>query len=158
MFDSPDYDIRRVINNAASEDPVALGYTRDNRFAFVLPKTQQFVLASAIQLTSSQYLMGMAPLIYWTKNYPSDAGAAFSTLSAGNALMQQCRAAGPFNPATIRGRGIWREGNEIIINNVSAIPPLNQLTLRSLACGRRPDRRPSRRAFRRLCSPLMALH
>jgi hypothetical protein len=112
---------RQAQDNVIGDDPLPLGYTRDNRFAFILPKTKQLIVASASQLTSSQYLMGIAPLDHWENMYPSKT-AAFSAFAAGDELMQQCRKAGPFNTANIRGRGIWRDGDEIVVNLGGPVP------------------------------------
>lgn len=41
---------------------------------------------------------------------------------AGQALMEGCRRRGPFDPRAVRGRGIWREGDDIVVSLGDQIP------------------------------------
>ena len=112
--------------------PLPLGYTRDNRFAFVLPQSRLLVIPSAGQLTSPSYLLGIAPYDYWAEKYPKD-GGGFSAFAAGDTLIGQCRKAGGFNPLNVRGRGIWREGDEIVVNLGGPVPSPRYLCFEPIA-------------------------
>ena len=94
--------------------PIPLGFTKDERFALRDRVRNLIVIASSGQLLAIQSLLGLMPFKFWAERYPSTKG--FNSLRAGEALIEACRSAGPFNPQQVRGRGIWREGDAIIIN------------------------------------------
>lgn len=93
--------------NPGDQGPIPLGYTREGN--------------SANQLLSLQYLVGLVSSDYWAAQFPSEKGL-FSFLAAGEALIAASKQAGPFNLLKVRGRGIWREGDKIVINLGGAIP------------------------------------
>ncbi len=103
------------------EGPIALGYTRDGNLAFRDQTRSIVVVISSGQLLSPQHLLGLAPSQFWAARYPSEKGL-FSAFAAGEALMEACRLAGPFNPRNIRGRGIWLEEGRIIVNLGDPVP------------------------------------
>jgi Bifunctional DNA primase/polymerase, N-terminal/Primase C terminal 2 (PriCT-2) len=100
--------------------PIPLGFTKDERFAFRDRVRNLIVTPSSGQLLAVQSLLGLMPFKFWAERYPSTKG--FNSLRAGEALIEACRSAGPFNPQQVRGRGIWREGDRIIINLGGPIP------------------------------------
>lgn len=102
--------------------PVPLGFTKDGNFAFRDRARNIILIASANQLLSFQYLLGIAPSDFWTRQFPSEKGL-FSATGAGEMLIRAAKGAGPFSPLRVRGRGIWREGGRIIVNLGGAIPP-----------------------------------
>ena len=95
--------------------PIPLGYTKEGNYALRDQVRNIIILASANQLLSFQYLVGLVSSDYWAAQFPSKKGL-FSFLQAGEALISACRATGPFNPLKVRGRGIWREGDRIVVN------------------------------------------
>ena len=108
------------------DGPVALGFTRDGNFALRDRFRNLIIPASAGQLTSHQWLVGLMPSEFWIERFLSvnKAGVVwFNQFSAGEALMGACRWAGPFDPLQVRGRGVWHEGNKIVINLGDPIPP-----------------------------------
>ncbi len=104
------------------EGPIPLGFTRDGLYAIRDQVRNIIVFASANQLLSFQYLLGLGSSDFWRPRFPSEKGL-FNALRAGEALISDCKRAGPFNPIRVRGRGIWREADEIIINLGDPIPP-----------------------------------
>jgi hypothetical protein len=97
------------------EGPIPLGFTKDGQYAFRDQVRRIIVLASANQLLSMQYLLGLAPSKFWGAKFPSEK-SRFDFFRAGEALISSCKSLGPFNPLRVRGRGIWREGELTIIN------------------------------------------
>jgi hypothetical protein len=84
------------------------------------------ISASAGQLTSHQWLVGQMPSDFWIERFRSvnKSGVIwFNQFGAGEALMAACKSTGPFNPQQVRGRGIWREDDRVIINLGGPIPP-----------------------------------
>ncbi len=98
-----------------AEGPIPLGFTKDGSFGFRDQVRNIIILASPNQLLSHQYLLGLSDSEFWASRFPSDKGL-FSAYAAGEALLVACRQKGPFNPQRIRGRGIWREGERIVVN------------------------------------------
>lgn len=96
--------------------PRPLGFTKEGHFALLDPVRKIVILASAQQLLSEQYLLGLAESGFWYHRFPGKKPGSISFRSAGETLMKVCRRAGPFNPLRIRGRGIWLEGGKVIIN------------------------------------------
>jgi hypothetical protein len=99
-----------------STGPRPLGYTKEGHYAFLDPVRKIVILASAQQLLAEQYLLGLAESRFWTAQFPGSKPGATNYRAAGEALIQACRRAGPFNPLRIRGRGIWLEGSKVIVN------------------------------------------
>ena len=81
---------------------------------------QIVVLQTSNQLLALQNLLGLAPLRFWTKAFPSE--RKFDFFGAGLALMDACRKAGPFIPSRIRGRGVWLEGDKVVLNFGNPLP------------------------------------
>jgi hypothetical protein len=101
--------------------PVPIGYNREGLYVLFDPVRKIIVYASGNQLLSMQYLVGLAPSLFWRGRFPAEK-AGFDQMAAGEALIGACRRAGPFSPAKVRGRGIWLEGDRII-HNLGAAPP-----------------------------------
>lgn len=96
------------------DGPVPLGYVKDGNYALFDRVRQIIVSCSSMQLLSSQFLVGLAPSDFWTDQFSSKKG--FDSLRAGEALIAACRRRGAFLPEKARGRGIWREGERIVVN------------------------------------------
>lgn len=107
------YDAPRDYKPGAG-GPIPLGYTKDGLYALLDPVRQIIITASSGQLLSPQYLVGIAPSSFWGEQFPSRRGVNWG--AAGEALIAACRNKGAFNPAKVRGRGVWREGNRVLIN------------------------------------------
>lgn len=107
------------------DGPIPLGFTKDGQYAFRDQVRNIIVLASANQLLSHQFLLGLSSSKYWASRFPSEK-SLFNYLAAGEALIAACKERGPFNPLRVRGRGVWREGSEIVVNLGGAIPSTTQ--------------------------------
>jgi Bifunctional DNA primase/polymerase, N-terminal/Primase C terminal 2 (PriCT-2) len=107
-----------------NDGPVALGFTKDGNFALRDRVRNLIISASAGQLTSHQWLLGLMPSEFWIERFLSvkKDNVWFNQFKAGEALMAACRCAGPFDPLQVRGRGVWREGDKTIINLGDPIP------------------------------------
>jgi hypothetical protein len=101
---------------------VPLGYTRDERFAILDPVRRIVVCLTANQVISTAQLLAIAPLRYWEEKFPAFDKRPFDAVAAGNALMTRCRALGPFNMAKIRGRGVWIDRGEVVVNLGGPVP------------------------------------
>lgn len=101
-----------------AEAPIPLGYSKDGRFVLLDVLRNLVVCYSANQLTTVSCLMALAPSGHWVAQFPPGrrSDAPFNATEAGDQLMQECRRAGPIDPADIRGRGIWLEDDKIVIN------------------------------------------
>jgi hypothetical protein len=104
-----------------SEGPVALGFTKHGDYALRDQVRNIIITASAHQLLSTQWLIGLAPSSFWGARYPAEK-RPFNPAAAGEALIAACKAKGPFNPARIRGRGFWLENGQVVANLGGPIP------------------------------------
>lgn len=95
--------------------PQPLGYTSEGGYALLDPVRQIIVVPSAQQLLSLQWQMGLAPSPFWSERFPAKKGA-YNSMAAGEALIAAARKKGPFKPDRVRGRGVWREGDQIVLN------------------------------------------
>lgn len=113
----------RVGYDPGAVGPRPLGYTAEGSFVFLDQVRQILIGASSSQLLSLQYLVGLAALQFWAAQFPSQKeGAAVNPWAAGQALMEACRSKGPFDPRKVRGRGVWLEGELVIVNLGDPIP------------------------------------
>lgn len=106
----PGYVVGRV-------GPVPLGRLRDGNFA-VLDQNAHIVRSmSAEKLVSTANLMGLAPPAFWKRQFPvENKNGLFNAYGAGATIMEACNQRGAFNPTRTRGRGVWREGSEVVVN------------------------------------------
>lgn len=96
--------------------PRPLGYTKEGHFALLDQVRKIVILASAQQLLSDQYLLGLAESSFWRQRFPGKARGSTNFRAAGEALLRACRRAGAFNPLHVRGRGVWLENGKVIVN------------------------------------------
>lgn len=60
-------------------------------------------------------LLSLAPLGFWTERFPATTeGRGIDLLAASDSLLRQADAAGVFNERSLRGRGAWPEGGEVV--------------------------------------------
>lgn len=96
--------------------PIPPGFTKEGHFALLDPVRKIIILASAQQLLAQQYLLGLAESGFRCQRFPGRKPGSANYAAAGEALMKACRRAGPFNPSRVRGRGIWLEGDKVVVN------------------------------------------
>lgn len=93
-----------------------LGYDRD-RFFFFADGSQQIHELSISQLGKKPSLLMLAPLDWWEREFATDSGFSGRAVDmAVNYLVQACRAKGVFSLERRRGRGVWLDGESIIIH------------------------------------------
>jgi hypothetical protein len=104
-----------AIYDPGVDGPIPLGFSKDGNYVFLDPVRQIIIPCSSTQLLSPQFLVGLAPSEFWEERFPSKRGG-FSGSWAGEALIAAARKAGPFIPTKVRGRGVWREGDRVVVN------------------------------------------
>ncbi len=113
----------RAAYDPESHGPVPLGYSAEGHFVFLDQVRQILVIATSSQLLSLQYLLGLMPIDFWARQFPArKSGAMVDPWAAGQALMEACRQRGPFDSKNVRGRGVWHEGDRIIVNLGGPLP------------------------------------
>jgi hypothetical protein len=114
----------RAAYDPGAKGPLPLGYTAEGSYVFLDKGRQILILASSSQLLTVQYLVGLANLQFWAERFPAKKeGATVSPWDAGQTLMEECRRMGPFDPRRVRGRGVWLEGDRVIVNLGDPLPP-----------------------------------
>jgi hypothetical protein len=101
--------------------PRPLGFTRDGSFALLDQSRNIIVSMTSNQLLAYQNLLGLAEVEFWANQFPH-AEKMFNFFGAGLTLIDACRKAGPFNPLKVRGRGVWLEGDRVVINLGRTLP------------------------------------
>lgn len=61
-------------------------------------------------------LYRLAPHSYWVGNYPASKSSDFDENAAASALMGTCQKAGIFSINRVRGRGVWMNGDSLVIH------------------------------------------
>jgi putative DNA primase/helicase len=93
-----------------------LGYDGDT-FYFMTARGQQVRALTANKLGRKTELMTLAPLDWWEHEFSEDAGFSGRSVDmAANFLIQRCLDAGVFALDRRRGRGVWRDGDQIVIH------------------------------------------
>lgn len=110
---------RRMGYEPGDEGPKPMGYTDDSRYVFIDARRQLKVL-TASQVTTKPNLLDMAKRSFWISQFPilNKNGEPYDLdhVRAGDTLMDLCREEGPFILSNVRGRGVWREGNRVVVN------------------------------------------
>lgn len=93
-----------------SQEPFRiLGYDRGT--AYYLPDGFTQVIALKLGEHSRNNLLGIAPLHYWLRAFPSEkrSGDKVDWTLATESLIRRAQAAGVYDPELVRGRGAWWE-------------------------------------------------
>lgn len=107
--------------DAGDHGPIPFGFTSHGDYAVLDQQRQLMLLLSANQLLDGRTQLGLADRSFWQRSFPSPKGG-YDAQAAGEALIAACKAKGPFNPATVKGRGIWLEDDRVIVNLGGKIP------------------------------------
>lgn len=102
------------------DGPIPLGFDAGGQFVVRDQSRGLIIAATASQLLSPQWQLGLAPREFWISRFSTSKG--YSSMEAGNALIECCREKGPFDPTSVRGRGIWEEGDRIVPNLGELLP------------------------------------
>jgi putative DNA primase/helicase len=110
----PDGDEDR--GDAPTEDApfLALGHDR-GRFIFWSRGARQTVELTARELERSACLLQLAPLSWWEREYPMRRGG-LDVRAAANDLVQASYRVGLFDPARLRGRGVWIDDGRVVVH------------------------------------------
>lgn len=98
---------------------------------FFVDRHSQIRSFSARKLEETSTLFELAPPAFWQGHYGTEKGGV-ATDAAANALMEECRECGVYNPDNITGRGAWwvqgkalfNEGTRVFYDNVEHTPGL----------------------------------
>ena len=129
---------------------IPLGYTRDERFVFLNLARRIVVGLTAGQASSSSQLVALAPLKYWQDRFPAERRPFFDATAAGDALIKACRTVVPFDMAKVRGRGIWIDRGEIVVNLGGPVPDPRYVCFEPLEIVGEPDPEAAQRLLKLL--------
>jgi hypothetical protein len=101
--------------------PIPVGFTQWGAFALIDQSRRIPVFLTPGQILDFKVLLGLAERDFWQGAFP-DQERGFDAGTAGETLMAACREAGPFNPARVRGRGVWLEDGKVVINLGAEVP------------------------------------
>lgn len=101
--------------------PIPVGFTNWGAFALIDQSRRIPVFLTPGQILDYKVLLGLAEREFWQGAFP-DQERGFDAGAAGEALMAACREAGPFNPARVRGRGVWLEEGQVVVNLGAEVP------------------------------------
>lgn len=101
---------------AAVEPPPfrCLGYLSGVYYYY--SRGEQAVVALGSGSHGKKSLYRLAPHCYWVGNYPTTKNNDFDENSAASALMGTCQRAGIFSINRVRGRGVWMNGQSLVIH------------------------------------------
>jgi putative DNA primase/helicase len=89
-----------------------LGY-RGDHFYFLPQKTQQLVSLTAASMGMVPNLLRLAPIQHWETSF-LDGDGKFSKNAAVDYLIREAHEVGVFDIDLVRGRGAWRDGDNIV--------------------------------------------
>lgn len=97
-----------------------LGYMESDYF-YTSNANNQIVRMPASAHGSKVNFLQLAPIDYWSKHFgvvDEDSGQVIiSWVKVASDMMGNCHKKGLFNPEKVRGRGVWRDGAEFVIND-----------------------------------------
>lgn len=98
--------------------PEPLGYTEDGGFALLDRRRGIIRVMNSGQLMAWNCLVEFAPISAWGAQFPppENAKLGFNAVAAGTAVIEACKRTGPFDPTKVRGRGVWLDRNNIVVN------------------------------------------
>jgi hypothetical protein len=106
--------------------PIPLGYLPDGQFALRDNHMNRISGYPSQALATEGLLLGLAPKNFWLTQFPRrnmrGEITGIDSKGAANALIEACRKQGPFDTSRVHGRGVWREGNRIVVNLGGEIP------------------------------------
>ncbi len=89
-----------------------LGY--DRGYCFYLPSAAPQVIAIKAENHTHGALCWLAPRTFWERKYPSKRGPRWA--EAGDDLIRISQQIGVYSPDLTRGRGAWREGDDVVLH------------------------------------------
>lgn len=93
-----------------------LGYNSGSYY-FMTSRGRQVVVGCDRALSRKSFLLQLAPLQYWEREFPSDKGFTGQAVDrAANALFNACFKAGLFSLDRLRGRGAWWDDGRSVLH------------------------------------------
>jgi len=89
-----------------------LGHDRDHYY--YLPRAKGQIVALKMSGHNKNNFLSLAPISWWEDNFPSKRGASWT--AAQNQLMREADQQGPFSVSKVRGRGAWRDRDDLIVH------------------------------------------
>lgn len=87
----------------------------DDACHYFLPSGSRTIKKIGLGSFSKSKLLELAPLSYWTQQFVQRKGYDFE--AAVDWVIRESEMCGFFRPDSVRGTGIWRDENKIVINN-----------------------------------------
>lgn len=99
---------------------VPLGFVGDKNAVWSVERGCLFMLSNG-NITQSGTLMNLAGGLSWCEaafgKPKGDEGIAVDWTAMGGDIIERCLEAGPFELGSIRGAGVWQEGEDLVIND-----------------------------------------
>jgi len=90
----------------------ALGF-KEKEYFFTSSENKQIVSMSKF---STAEFMNLAPIEYWAAVFPGGGAARVDWSQATSDLMKQARERGIFQQRHVRGAGVWKDENRVVVN------------------------------------------
>jgi putative DNA primase/helicase len=117
-----------AVKRALSKEPEVyvhpLGFNEDTYY-YTSDNNRQIIALSAAAHTKGNFYQ-LQPQEWWDATFEGKQGADFN--KAASTLMSRCRKVGIFNPANIRGAGIWKDKEGLVINSAFTAPKKTKYT------------------------------
>jgi len=107
---------------------IPLGHTGTKTFYYFVRSTRQVVALGSASHRQHNFI-GMAEEADWQCYYPAPASTGrldWDTVAEN--LMAHCREIGLYDPSRVRGRGAWRDGDDVVFHSGDALFVNGQLT------------------------------
>ena len=99
---------------------IPLGHIGTNTFFYFARGTRQ-VVALKPGNHGQQNFLSMAEEADWQRHYKTNPNKGTDWTAIGESLMAHCRDAGIYDPSIVRGRGAWRDGNDVVFHAGDAL-------------------------------------
>ena len=99
---------------------IPLGHTATKTFYYFVRSTRNVVALSPGN-HSQQHFIAMAEVADWQLYYAAGMDRTIDWIQVVESLMAHCRVEGVYDPSQTRGRGAWRDGDEIIFHAGDAL-------------------------------------
>src|SRR6185369_6741453 len=104
--------VTKALNREPDHWIKPLGY-KDDHYFYTSSSNRLIVSLPASGHTENNYF-NLMPKEWWDSEYPTPKGADYKR--ATSSLMARCRALGIFNPKNVRGTGVWKDGDRLVVN------------------------------------------
>jgi phage/plasmid primase-like uncharacterized protein len=99
---------------------IYLGYFESDYF-YSSTENNQIITISAGGHSNALNMLQLAPMEWWNRKFgfidEQTKKVKVDWKNVASDMMAKCRDAGLFNPSKVRGRGVWKDGKNFVINN-----------------------------------------